>query len=110
MITKKKMKLEHRNILTDLYDTSYIYELDSKRKILECCGETIAYCTPLKAYILPKHPTDFEIEVIREFLRQNNFEVFERVRDLKSKYLWIGKRPRMKQVVNLLKEDMDKAV
>lgn len=69
------LKPQFFKIVTDYYGTAKVV-VNGKRKTLLDCGEPIAMIEGIKAEIIKKGwITKWELMEIREFFRQDNFEV-----------------------------------
>lgn len=69
-----KLRAIHSTAVTDFYGTATV-RVSGVTKELYDGSDKIAIINGVKAQILIRHLTEWQIEEVKEFLRQNHFEV-----------------------------------
>lgn len=81
-----ELEAKHSKEISDFYGMAKVIT-EGRVKALYDGGELIAIIDGVKAKIIPSYLTEWQIEEVKEFLRQNHFEVGGlSVRKLKERY------------------------
>lgn len=73
-MSEYKLMAIHSAAITDFYGTAKVRVLGSTKELYDGTDK-IAVINGIKAKILIRHLTEWQIEEVKEFLRQNHFEV-----------------------------------
>lgn len=80
------LKAIHSKNITDFYSTAIVKRNGTRLELFDGTVK-VAIIDGIKAKILLRYLTDWQVEEVREFLRQNHFEVGSMsVTELKKRY------------------------